>query len=211
MLDWIATLFLALYMAIDSGTLVKAVLRLVPGDRREGAREFLRDLEERLRGWMVGAGVAMLFVGVTAGVGLWLIGIPLPITFGIVAGLLNVIPFLGSILGALLPALVALTISPVKAVLVLALFLVINQIDGNVIQPLVMGRQANVHPVLVLMSFLLFGGLLGPAGLLLAVPAVILLMTTLNWTVLNEPSEETEVEEVEEPVDKGPDAGSTEQ
>ena len=148
-------------------------------------KTFLSELEERLRGWMVGAGVAMIFVGVTSALGLWLIGIPLPITFGIIAGLLNVVPFLGSILGALLPVLIALTISPVKALLVLALFLVINQIDGNVIQPLVMGHQAQIHPVLVLVSFLLLGAFLGPAGLLLAVPAAILLITILDQVVLD--------------------------
>ena len=87
----------------------------------------------------------------------------------------------------------------------MALFLAINQIDGNVIQPLVMGNQASVHPVLILMSFLLLGALLGPAGLLLAVPAVIVMMTTLNWTIFDEPSEEAQVEEVEEPIDEGHD------
>lgn len=79
----------------------------------------------------------------------------------------------------------------------LVLFLVINQIEGNVIQPLVMGREADLHPVLVILSFLLLGALLGPAGLLLAVPAVILLMTILNHTVLDKPSrrdKETEEE-----------------
>ena len=95
-------------------------------------------------------------------------------------------------MGALFPALVALTISPIKALLVLVLFLVINQIEGNVIQPLVMGREAALHPVLVILSFLLLGALLGPAGLLLAVPAVILLMTILNHTVLDESSEDEE-------------------
>lgn len=184
-LDTIAALFLALYLAIDPGAPIKGVLKLTPRENRDGMKAFLDELEERLRGWMVGAGVAMLFVGVTAAVGLWLIGIPLPITFGIIAGLLNVVPFLGSILGALLPALIALTISPVKAVLVLALFLLINQIDGNVIQPLVMGSQAQIHPVLILVSFLLLGAFLGPAGLLLAVPAVILIITVLDQVVLD--------------------------
>lgn len=197
-LNVIAALFLAMYLAINPGAPVEGILRLAPRHRRDEIRTFFGELAHRLRGWMVGAGIAMLFVGTTATVGLWLIGIPLFLAFGIIAGILNIIPFLGSILGALLPALVALTISPVKALLVLVLFLVINQIEGNVIQPLVMGREADLHPVLVILSFLLLGALLGPAGLLLAVPAVILLMTILNHTVLDKPSQG--VNEVDEEI-----------
>lgn len=166
--------------------MVRGLLRLVPVEKRGGVEAFLGDLEARLRGWIVGTGVAMLFVGVGAGLGLWAIGVPLALTFGVLAGLLDVIPFFGSILGALLPALVALTISPVKALLVAALFLALNQIDGSVIQPLVMGRQADLHPALILASFLVFGGLLGPAGLLLAVPTAIFVMTLLQPAYLRE-------------------------
>lgn len=184
--DAVATVFLALFMAIDPGAMVRGLMRLVPAEKRGGVGAFVDDLEVRLRGWIVGTGVAMLFVGGGAGLGLWAIGVPLPVTFGILAGLLNVVPFFGSILGAILPALVALAISPVKALLVAALFLVLNQVDGNLIQPLVMGRQANLHPVLILASFLVFGALLGPAGLLLAVPIAIFLMTLLEHTYLRE-------------------------
>jgi len=182
-LNVIATLFLALFLAIRPGAKVQGIMRLAPPDKREGFEDFLGDLNRRLRGWLVGAGVAMLFVGVSAALGLWIMGLPLAITFGIIAGLLNVVPFLGSILGALFPALLALIIDPVSVIWVLVLFLVINQIEGNVIQPLVMGSTAQVPPVLVLVSFLLLGGFLGPAGLLLAVPAMIVVLTILDWNV----------------------------
>jgi len=184
--DAVATVFLALFMAIDPGAMIRGLMRLVPVEKRGGVEGFLGDLEVRLRGWIVGTGVAMLFVGGGAGLGLWAIGVPLPITFGILAGLLNVVPFFGSILGAILPTLVALAISPVKALLVAALFLVLNQVDGNLIQPLVMGRQAKLHPVLILASFLVFGALLGPAGLVLAVPIAIFVVTLLEHTYLRE-------------------------
>ena len=184
--DTVATAFLALFLALDPGAIVRGLLRLVPAQKRGGVEAFLGDLEKRLRGWIVGTGATMLFVGVGAGLGLWAIGVPLALTFGILAGLLNVVPFFGSILGAFLPALVALTISPAKALLVAALFLALNQIDGNVIQPLVMGRQADLHPATILASFLIFGALLGPAGLLLAVPTAIFGMALLEHTYLRE-------------------------
>jgi predicted PurR-regulated permease PerM len=77
---------------------------------------------------------------VGAGLGLWLLGVPLPLTLGLLAGLLNVIPFAGSVLGGALATLVALTISPLKAVEVAILFVVLNQIEGNILQPQVIGR-----------------------------------------------------------------------
>jgi len=182
-LNVIAALFLALFLAIRPGEKVRGVARLAPPDKREGFEGFLEDLNRKLRGWLLGAGVAMLFVGASAALGLWAIGLPLAITFGIIAGLLNVVPFLGSVLGALPPTLVALVVDPPKAIWVLVIFIAINQVEGNVIQPLVMGTAAQVPPVLVLASFLLLGGFLGPVGLLLAVPVVIVVLTVLDWNL----------------------------
>jgi predicted PurR-regulated permease PerM len=173
----VATLILAVFMSYNPDALISGGLRFVPLERRGEARRLIRVLEERLRGWMVGAGLAMLFVGTGAGVGLWLLGAPLPITFGLLAGLLNVVPYVGSIVGALLPALLALTISPVKALLVVALFVILNQIDGYIIQPMGMGHGVRMHPVVVLLAFLFLGRLLGAVGLILAVPTLVFLTT----------------------------------
>lgn len=105
------------------------------------------------------------------------------------AGVLNVVPYLGSTLGALLPALLALTVSPIKALEVLALFLVLNQIEANVLQPLVMGRQVRVPTAMILVSFLAMGLLLGPiVGALLAVPTAVLVGVLLDELVENKPS-----------------------
>lgn len=85
---------------------------------------------------------------------MWLLVVSLPITFSILAGLLDVVPFLGSVLGGLLPALLALTISPLKAVEVVVLFFVLNQIEGNILQPRIMGREVHVPGGVIIVSFL---------------------------------------------------------
>ena len=90
-----------------------------------------KTVEDRLRGWIVGTVIVSLFVGISGGVGLWIIGVPLYISIGLIRGMLNVVPYLGSTVGALLPALVALTISPIKALLVV----VLNQAEGYILQP----------------------------------------------------------------------------
>ncbi|HET7478412.1 MAG TPA: AI-2E family transporter [Rubrobacteraceae bacterium] len=176
----LATFILAVFMAYDPGVLISGVLKLVPPGHHEATRRLMHALEKRLRGWIVGTGLAMIFLATGAGLGLWIVGAPLPITFALLAGLLNVIPYIGSIVGALLPALLALSISPLKALLVVVLFVILNQIDGYVIQPMVMGHEARLHPVVVILSFLFLGKLLGFAGLLLSVPTAVFLMTVFD-------------------------------
>ena len=80
----------------------------------------------------------------------------------------------------MLPTLLALTISPVKALLVVVLFVALNQVEGYVLQPMVMGREAKLHSAMVIVSFLIFGALLGLAGALLAVPAAVLCATVMD-------------------------------
>lgn len=189
----VAVVFLAIYMAVSPDSLVSGALRFVPRERRGRARQLIDRSGRRLRGWIIGTILVSVFVGVGAGVGVWVLGVPLPITFGILAGLLNVIPYLGSIVGGLLPALVALTISPIKALLIVVLFLVLNQIEGNILRPVIMGREVSAHPAMVLIFILAFGKLLGVViGALLAVPAVVLAGVLMEELTEKEPSSEEE-------------------
>ena len=177
----ISVVFLALYLAVDPDTYVRGLLRLVPVNKREVVGRFVDDLAGRLRGWVVGTALVASFVGITGGVGLRLLGVPLALTFGILAGVLDIIPYVGSIVGGTLPALIALTVSPTKALEVAALFFVINQIEGNLLQPKIMGGRVNVSPAMILVSILLFATLIGPVvGTLLAVPAAVTVVTLLD-------------------------------
>jgi predicted PurR-regulated permease PerM len=195
----VAGLFLTVYMALSPAPLIAAVLRLVPADRRGAFTEFLDLLGRRLRGWIVGTLVVVIFIGAGAGIGLWLLGLRRPLTYGIIAGLLTVIPYLGSVVGAVLPALVALTISPAKALEVLVLFIVLNQIESQILQPQIMGREVNLHPALVLIAFLVFGDLLGLVGAFLAIPAAVLIGVLVD--------ELTEAAPARKPQDPEQDAG----
>jgi predicted PurR-regulated permease PerM len=191
----LAVVFLALYFAVSPETYIRGLLRIVPPERRDGVERFIGILARRLRGWITGTGMVAGFVGVSAGVGLWLLGVPSPLTFGLLAGLLNIIPLFGSILGGAPPALLALTISPFKALQVVALFVILNQIDGNVLQPQIIGRQVHLPPALILVSILLLGTLLGPiVGTLLAIPAAVLVVTLAEHLV-PDPSSSNDVAE----------------
>ena len=179
---------LALYIAYDPGSLISGALRLVPDSRREDARDFVQRLEIRLRGWIVGTLIAMLIVGGGAGLGLWLIGVPLALSLGILAGLLEIVPYFGPVAGALLPTLVALTVSPVKALLVVGLFVLLHLVDANLIQPQILGRYVRLHPVVVIVSFLFLGDLLGFVGVLLAIPIAAFFATLVDEVILKSPA-----------------------
>ncbi len=179
-IELIGTIILALYMAYDPNSVIRGILRLVPRRHHERFKRLLQSAEVRLEGWIFGTGVAMLIIGVGAALGLWFLGVPLPISFGVFAGVFEVIPYFGSIVGTVLPALVALTISPIKAVFVLVLFLVLNQVDAHLIQPVVMGKRVDLSPVMVIVSFLVMGELFGFFGVLLAVPAAAVFATVID-------------------------------
>lgn len=176
----IVVLVLALYMAHDPDTLISGILRLVPDRRREDAKELIEDFKVRLRGWVVGTALAMVIVGVGAGGGLWVIGVPLAPSFGFLAGFLEIIPYFGPIAGAVLPILVAFTLSPIKALLVIGLFVLLHLLDANLIQPQILGRHVRLHPVVVIISFLFLGDLLGFVGLLLAIPVTAFLASLVE-------------------------------
>ena len=191
-IEVIGTVVLALYMAYDPNSVIRGILRLIP---RRHHNQFYRVLDAagvRLRGWIFGTGVAMLFIGVGAGIGLYLIGVPLPISFAVFAGFFEIIPYFGSIIGTFLPAIVALTVPNglTKALLVLALFLVLNQVDAHIIQPIVMGKQVDVNPVLVVIAFLVMGELFGFIGVLVAVPAAAVFVTLIEEFTPKPPQEE---------------------
>jgi S1-C subfamily serine protease/predicted PurR-regulated permease PerM len=178
----IGTIILAIYMAHNPNSVIRGILRVIPRRHHNRFWKLLQAASVRLRGWIFGLGVAMLFVGVGAGIGLSLIGVPLSLSFAVFAGLFEVIPYFGSIAGTLLPALVALTTPNdlTKAVLVLVLFFILNQVDAHLIQPLIVGKRADLNPIAVIIAFLVMGELFGFLGILLAVPAAAVFITLID-------------------------------
>ncbi|HEY9675398.1 MAG TPA: AI-2E family transporter [Waterburya sp.] len=187
----IATLILAIYIAYEPDAVVRGFLRLVPHKHHRRIRKVIQATKVRIRGWLFGTAIAMLFLGVGATLGLWMLGIPMCLPFGVIAGLFEFIPYFGSIIGTLLPALVALTISPLKLIFVLVLFVVLNQVDAYIVQPLVMGRQVHLHPVMVIITFLIMGELLGFAGVILAVPTAAVVVTLVDEFMSKKPPQDS--------------------
>lgn len=123
-----------------------------------------------IRSWLFAQMLSMVAIGVLVTIGLWMIGIPLAGTLGVIAALLTFIPNLGPILSVVPAALLALAISPAKGLLTLLLFMVVHFLEGNIITPLLQRKIVRLPPALTLIAQLLLAVIAGPLGLALAAP-----------------------------------------
>ena len=162
--------FIGLYLAVNPALYLNGIVRLVPVDARPRARELLGELGETLRWWLIGRMIAMGVIGLLTAVGLWLIGVPLALTLGLLAGILNFIPYLGPILSAVPPLLMVSTGGTTKIFYVLLLYLAVQTIEGDLLTPLVTEKTISLPPALTLAAQVLLGILLGPLGVIFASP-----------------------------------------
>ncbi len=169
----IVVLFIPLYLAAMPAPVVGWVVRLFPPEKRAETRRLLSEARDSLLSWLQGRLFSMVVVGALSTVALYLIGIPGAIFLGIFSGLVSFVPLIGSIAGAIPPLLLAFAGDPLDVLWVLLAYVVIQQIESNLLTPLVMQRAASVHPVVVIASVTMLGAAFGVLGALLAVPAAV--------------------------------------
>jgi predicted PurR-regulated permease PerM len=179
----IVILITAFYMAVKPEPLVGGLVSLVPPARRDHLRYTLDRLRSAWIGWMQGVAVDALVTGVLLYVGLTIVGLDFAIFFAVLSALLVVVPYFGAIAGAIPPTLFALTDSPGKAVIVLVVYVVVQQIESNVTIPLVMAQTVRLHPAVIAIGVVIVGQLFGFIGLFVAVPilSMIVIGTEEFW------------------------------
>jgi predicted PurR-regulated permease PerM len=177
---FVLMLITACYIAVNPTPLVDGAISLFPPERRQWAHGVFDRLRDAWVGWMQGVLVDMLLTGVLLYVGLELIGLEFAIFFAVFSALLVLIPYFGAILGAVPPTLFALTDSPEKALVVLAIYIGVQQIESNVTIPLVMANRVKLHPALVAIGVLVIGQLFGFVGLFVAVPILSLIVIAVD-------------------------------
>ena len=171
--DIVVILFAAVYLAVDPGLYRRGFLRLVPRAREARADEILCAAGEALRLWLAGQFVAMATIGVLAGIGLSLLGIPAALALGVIAALGEFIPIVGPVLGAVPAVVIGFAQGPMMAVWVALLYLVIQQTESNLLMPVIEQRMVSLPPVLTLFSTVTFGLLFGLIGVLFATPLTV--------------------------------------
>jgi len=173
-------LFVGIYFALSPRQYKQGIVKLVPQGKRERAVQVMDDIGDTLARWLIGKSLSMLIVGVATAGGLTLLGVPLGLILGIIAGLLDFIPYIGPIMAGVPAVLIALSISPDLALYTVLLFLGIQTIEGYVLQPLVEARAVEIPPALTIVMQLVFGSLFDFAGIALATPLTAMLMVLVD-------------------------------
>lgn len=173
-------LFAAIFFGIDPDLYKRGLVLLVPQNKAARVSDTLDAVGEALWKWLIGKGVAMLFVGIVVTLGLLLIGVPLALTLGIIAGLLDFVPFIGPIVAAAPGILLALTLGPSQAIYAALVYFVAQQIEGNVVTPLIQQKEVSLPPVLVLFAVIAAGLLFGLLGVIVATPLVVVAMVSVK-------------------------------
>lgn len=183
---------MGIYLSLHPALYREWLIALFPPIHRDLVRDVLADLATTLRSWIVGMVIGMFVLALFTAVGLYLLNVPFWLPFGIFTGLVAIVPFFGTLVSTVVPALFVLngpgfeTFGPVgHFVLVILLGTVIHLIESNVVLPLVMSKKVDLPPVLSIMSVLIMGKLLGPMGLIIAVPTLASAMVIVRRILIN--------------------------
>jgi predicted PurR-regulated permease PerM len=183
----VSVVVMAIYLTLRPQVYCEGLLRLVPVQRRRLARSILTELGMTLRAWIGAQMVAMVILAALTYAGLLLLDVPFALAFGVFTGVAVVVPFFGTLVSTILPAIFVLGLGdPLRAFLVLMLGIVVHLVEANVVHPLIMERQVNLPPVLSIVSVLVMGKLFGPEGLLLAVPVLSVLVVLVRRIYVEE-------------------------
>jgi len=183
-LDVILVAVISIYL-LASGSRVSDWLRQNMPDQQQGRMRFLLDTLQRVVGGYIRGQLLMCgIIGILVGVGMWLIGVPFALLLGVLAFVLEFIPTLGTLVSGAICVLLALSKGWVIAVIVLAYFIVVHVIEGDVVGPRIIGKTIGLHPVVSLAALIAGAELFGIAGALLASPVAGVLQALLIaiWT-----------------------------
>lgn len=178
--DLLVVIFAGIYLATQPNFYRIGAIKLVPRARRKIAAEAMLESERALRLWLKGQAVAMVVVGLLVGFGLWALGMPSALTLGLLAGVLEFIPFAGPIIAAIPAVLIALAVSPELALWVTLLYVAVQQFEGNLLTPLVQQYAVDLPGVILLFSLLGFGTLFGTLGVVLAAPLSVVMFVLVK-------------------------------
>ncbi len=179
----LSVFILSFYLTVDRDGVEKFLLAVVPTGYEDKTLEVYYRTRQKIGGWLYGQIFLSLSIGVSVFLGLWIIGVKYSLVIGILAALLEIVPFVGPILSGAIAFLIAISQSFNVGIYALILFLIIQQAVGTLLAPLFMKLTTNLHPALILVSLLVGGRLLGLVGIIIAVPVSVALQEIMeNWS-----------------------------
>ena len=186
-IDSVAVIVMALYLAWRPSLYRDGIVQIVPPRARSLARDIMDDAHDTLRAWAGAQLLAMVVLAVLTGIGLWILNVPYWLAFSALAGVVVLIPFFGSIVSTLLPALLILPErGPIAFFAVASIGVIVHIIEANVVGPLIMQHKVALPPVLTIFSVLVMGRLAGLLGLFVAVPLLATLLVVMRHVLIYE-------------------------
>jgi predicted PurR-regulated permease PerM len=162
--------FMTFFMLLEGPNWVERFYGLMPEDARPRLRGIAHEIQRTVGGYVTGNLLISLIAGLATTVVLFAFGVPFAVALGLLVAVLDLIPLAGATLGAIVVTLVALTQSLTDAIVVLAFFIVYQQLENHLLQPLVYGRTVELSPLAILISVLIGAEVAGVVGALCAIP-----------------------------------------
>lgn len=195
--------FMLIYMLLDGKRLPDSIVKLLPSNYEKETRKILNDMHTTVKNYVHAQLLVAFFVGITSLIGLWMIGIDYAILLALFMMVTNIIPYVGPFLGAAPAVVVAFIQDPIKVLWVILVIIIVQQIESNVISPLIQGKSLKVHPLTIIIVLLVAGNLAGIIGMLIAVPtyavAKVVVKNIVRIYKLRERKHYLEVEEEDKP------------
>lgn len=179
-------IFVGLFLAVSPRMYQDGVVRLFPKNQRPRVREVLGTLGHTLGHFLLAQLISMTIVGLLTGLGLWLIGVPLALTLGLITALLEFVPLIGPIVAYVPGVLLAATLGFDKAMMALGVYLTIQLLESNVILPVVQFKVVHIPPVVLLVVQVIFGVLFGFLGIFVAAPLIAVLMVLVEMLYMED-------------------------
>jgi len=185
-LEFLLIIIISLMLLVNPQPYRQVFVRCFPSFYRHRVEEILTLCGEGLGHWIVGALITMVFIGFLSGLGLLILRVPLVLAHAVLAGLLNLIPNIGPTLSVILPMSIAFLDAPWKAIAVLILYLIIQNIEAYWLTPTIMAKQVSLLPAFTLTAQLFFAGFFGALGLVMALPLAVVAKTWIEELVFKD-------------------------
>ncbi|MCA9866045.1 MAG: AI-2E family transporter [Anaerolineae bacterium] len=184
-----AIFLIAFFWTIESERIIRSGVGLLPLGRREAARDLIGQIEQRVGGYVAGQLLLSLIIGALSMGAYFIIGLPYAPVLGLFVGIMEIIPVVGPLIGAVPALVIGFSISPLTALWTVLAALIIHQLEANVLSPRVMRRTLGMRPLVTLLALTAFGTLFGILGALIALPLAAVLQLLFDRFLVDAPSQ----------------------
>ena len=153
----------------------------IPNRFKEDALSLMNHVDDKMRNYIIGVGIIALIIFVICTISFMFIGLPAPLLFGIFCGLTNIIPYVGPWIGGIPAVIIGLTVSPLVGLMTLIVIIIVQTLESAFLQPMVMSKAMELHPVTILVGLLIFEYFFGVLGMIFAAPIIATLKVLMMY------------------------------